>query len=123
MAFVQPTILALALAVVDAFATKSSKIRYSKDIIEYEKITALEARVRAIKGVDLYDPIQAVTICLVPNMVVLKKFLVSKFIKYTKMYCPSTHLKSYYNKMVAIIHDEKLLIHFFQDNLNSVVFS
>lgn len=57
MAFVQPTILALALAVVDAFATKSSKIRYSKDIIEYEKITALEARVRAIKGVDLYDPV------------------------------------------------------------------
>lgn len=122
MAFVQPTILALALAVVDAFATKSSKIRYSKDI-EYEKITALEARVRAIKGVDLYDPVQAVTICLVPNMVVLKKFRVPKFIKYTKMYCPSTHLKSYYNKMVAIIHDEKLLIHFFQDNLNRAAFS
>jgi len=77
MASVQPTILALALAVMDASVTKSFKIKYSKDI-EYERITTLEVRVRAIKGVDLYDLIQAVIIYLVPNMIVLKKFCVPK---------------------------------------------
>jgi hypothetical protein len=47
-------------------------------------MTALEAKIKAIKGVDLYDPIQAVEICLIPNVVIPKKFCVPKFIKYTE---------------------------------------
>jgi hypothetical protein len=31
--------------------------------------------------------------------------------------CPNTHLRSYCNKMVEVIHDDKLLIYFFQDSL------
>jgi hypothetical protein len=39
-------------------------------------MTTLEARIRAIEGVDLYDPVKAVEICLVPNMVVyIKKIM------------------------------------------------
>jgi hypothetical protein len=40
-------------------------------------------------------------------MVVPKMFYVPDFIKYTGTQCPVTHLKSYYNKMVEVVHDEK----------------
>ena len=45
-------------------------------------MTTLEAIIRAIEGLDLYDVVQAVKMCLVPNMVVPKKFRVPEFIKY-----------------------------------------
>ena len=41
----------------------------------------------------------------------------SQFFKYTGMECPNTHLRSYCNKMAEVIHDDKMLIYFFQDNL------
>jgi hypothetical protein len=73
---------------------------------------------RAIEGADLYNPIRVARMCLVPNMMVLKEFRVLKFIKYTDNQCPTTYLKVYYNKMVEVVSDEKLLIHFFQGNLS-----
>jgi len=76
-----------------------------------------------LKELDLYDLIQAAKMCLVPNVVVPKKFHVPKFIKYTGTQYPDTHLKSYYNKMAALVHDEKLLMHFFQDSLSGVALS
>jgi hypothetical protein len=76
-------------------------------------MASLEARIRVIEGVDLYDPVRAAKICLVPNMVVLKKFCVPEFIKYTRTQCLMTNLNSYYNKMTEIVHDEKPLMHFF----------
>jgi len=36
--------------------------------------------------------------------------------KFIGTQCPSTHLKSYYNKMEEVVHDEKLLIYFSQDS-------
>jgi len=60
----------------------------------------MEAKIKAIEGVDLYDPEQATKMCLILKVVVSKKFYVSKFIKYIETQCPITHLKSYYNKMV-----------------------
>jgi hypothetical protein len=86
-------------------------------------MAALEAQIRAIEGVDLYDPVRALEMCLVPNVVVLKKFRVPEFIKYTGTQCPITHLKSYCNKMAEAVHDEKLLMHFFQDSLNGAALS
>ena len=80
----------------------------------------LEARIRVIEGVNLYDPVQATEMCLVPNVVIPKKFRVPEFIKYTGTQCPFTHLKSYCNKMTEVVHDEKLLMHFFQDSLSGV---
>jgi hypothetical protein len=74
-------------------------------------MAALEARIRAIEGVDLYDPIRAAKMCLVPNVVIPKKFRVPEFIKYTGTQYPITHLKSYCNKMAEVVHDEKLLMH------------
>jgi hypothetical protein len=60
---------------------------------------------------------------LVPNIVVLKEFRVSDFVKYTGLECPYTHLWSYCNKMVEMIHNDKMLIYFFQDSLTGSALS
>ncbi|XP_034906448.2 uncharacterized protein [Populus alba] len=88
-----------------------------------DKWTALEERLRAIEGNDLFDPIRAAEVCLVPNIVIPKKFRVPEFVKYTGMECPKTHLRSYYNKMAEVIHDDKMLIYFFQDSLTGSALS
>jgi hypothetical protein len=72
------------------------------------------------EGTNLHDHIKAVEICLVPNVVIPKKFRVPEFVKYRGTQCPVTHLKAYCNKMAEVVYDEKLLIHFFQDNLSDV---
>ena len=79
----------------------------------YDKWIALEERLREVEGNDLFDPIRAAKVCSVPNIIIPKKFRVSEFVKYTGMECPKTHLRSYYNKMKEVIHDDKLLIYFF----------
>jgi hypothetical protein len=61
---------------------------------------------------DLYDFIKASKMCLVSDMVMPRKFKVSKFAKYNKVKCPKTHLKIYCSKMTEMINDDKLLIHF-----------
>jgi hypothetical protein len=116
-AFVQLATRAPAPAVMDAFANDSHKAK-STDNIDQDKIEALEAIIRVIEGAYLDDLVRAVEMCLVPNVVVLKKFRVPKFIKYSGTQCPMTHLKSYCNKMAEVMHDEKLLMHFFQDSLS-----
>jgi hypothetical protein len=68
---------------------------------------------RVIEGFDFYDPIIAVEICLMPYVVITKKFKVLEFVKYTGLECPNTHLRSNCNKMMEVIHDEKFFIHFF----------
>jgi hypothetical protein len=86
-----------------------------------EKWTALEDRVRVVEGNHLYDPMKATKMCLVPNVVIPKKFRVPEFVKYTGTQCPVTHLKAYCKKKkTEVVYDEKLLIHFFQDSLSDV---
>jgi hypothetical protein len=85
---------------------------------DLNKFFALEQRMRAFEGIRLYDPIKAVEMSLVPNVVIPKNFRVPEFVKYTGTQCPITHLKAYCNKMAKMVDDEKLLIHFFQDSLS-----
>jgi hypothetical protein len=106
----------------NAFANESHKVK-SSDSIDQNKMVALEARIRVIKGVDLYDLVRAIEMCLVPNMVISKKFRVLEFIKYSGTQCSMTHIKSYYNKMEKVVHNEKLLMHFFQDSLSGTTLS
>jgi hypothetical protein len=47
---------ALTSTIVDVFANESYKTKSSNDI-DQDKMTTLEARIRAIEGVDLYDPV------------------------------------------------------------------
>ncbi|XP_073262693.1 uncharacterized protein [Populus alba] len=116
-AFMHSMLSAPTPPVINPFANESHKTKSSNGIGQ-DKMVALEARIRAIEGVDLYDPVRASEMCLVPNVVVPKKFCVPEFIKYARTQCPMTHLKSYCNKMVEVVHDEKLLMHFFQDSLS-----
>ena len=73
-AFVQSATPAPAPTVMDAFVNESHQAK-SSDSLDQEKIAALEARIKVIEGVDLYDPVRAAKMCLVPNMVVPKKFV------------------------------------------------
>jgi hypothetical protein len=97
-------------------------VRFS-DRVGYDKWTTLEERLRVVEGNDLFDLVRVTEVCLVPNIVILKKFRVPEFVKYTRMECLKTHLCSYYNKMAEVIHDDKLLIYFFQDSLTSSTFN
>ena len=77
----------------------------------------------AIEGFDVYNPVRADEIFLVLDVVVPKKFRVPELVKYTRLECPQTHLRSYCNKMTEFIFDEKLLVHFFQDSLTDFTLS
>jgi hypothetical protein len=104
----------------DAFTNEFYKTKYFEGV-NYDKITMLNARLRVIKYVGLYDPVQVIEICLVLRVVAPKKFHLLEFIKYTGTQYPATNLKSYCNKMVEVVQDEKLLMHFFQDSLSEVI--
>jgi len=88
-----------------------------------DKWVVCEERLRVIKGFVVYDPDRVAEICLVPNVVVSKKFKVTEFFKYTVLECLKTHLRLYYNKMIEVIHNKKLPIHFFQNSLTGSVLS
>jgi hypothetical protein len=48
-----------------------------------DKWVALEQRLMTFKGSNLHDYIKVVEMCLVPNVVIPKKFRVPKFVKFT----------------------------------------
>ena len=89
----------------------------STSLMNHDKLSALEERLRAVEGNDWFDPMRATEVCLVPNIVVPKNFRIPNFIKHTGLECPNTHLRSCCNKMAEVIRDDKLLIYFFQDSL------
>jgi hypothetical protein len=50
-----------------------------------DKWLALEQRLMAFEGSTLLNYIKVVEMCLVPNIVIPKKFRVSKIVKYTRI--------------------------------------
>ena len=86
-----------------------------------DKLAALEQRMRAFEGTSLHNHIKAAEMCLVPNVIISKNFRMPEFVKFTGSQCPVTHLNAYCNKMVEVVYDEKLLIHFFQNSLSDAV--
>ena len=84
---------------------------------EREKFDLIEERLRAIEGIGDYPFADMAELCLVPNVVIPPKFKVPDFDKYNGTTCPKNHLKMYCWKMGAYAEDEKLLMHFFQENL------
>jgi len=81
------------------------------------KLEILEERFRMIEGASACEFGDAVGLCLVPDVVIPPKFKVPEFKKYRGATCPKSHLVIYCRKMVAHAHDEKLLMHFFQESL------
>jgi len=90
-------------------------------MVEREKFSHIEERLRAIEGGRDYAFTDMAKLCLVPDVVIPPKFKVSNFDKYKGTTCPKNHLKMYYRKMGACAKDEKLLMHFFQESLVGAV--
>ena len=70
-----------------------------------------------VEGSDVYSLVDASKMSLVPDLVLPPKFKVLTFDKYDGTKCPSTHLYMYCRKMTSHTNNDKLLIHYFQDNL------
>ena len=98
-------------------AKKKSISQSIEEVGAKQKLESLEERLRAIEGVDAYGAINTSDLCLVTDVVIPPKFKVPEFEKYDAKGCPATHLAMYIRKMAAYTHDDKLLIHFFQDSL------
>ncbi|GAU50056.1 hypothetical protein TSUD_186910 [Trifolium subterraneum] len=81
--------------------------------IKYDEI---QREMRALRGKELFGQ-DAHELCLVPDVVVPHKFKVPDFEKYKGSTCPKAHLIMYARKMSTQTSNDKLLIHYFQDNL------
>ena len=106
-------------SVIDLTVKESQKGKAVKEN-GLEKLATLEKRMKGIERIGRYDLVKAAEICLVPNVGIPKTFRVLKFVKYTKTQWPITLLITYNNKIVKVVHEEKLLIHLFQDNLSDI---
>jgi len=84
------------------------------------KLEILEERLRMIEGASSCEFRDVAGLCLVPDVVIPPKFKVPDFEKYKGVTCPKNHLTMYCREMVAHAHDEKLLMHFFQESLTGV---
>ena len=107
--FAQPTYPIRMSSTIDLTIKESQKNKMVKED-GLDKWVVLEQRLRAFEGTSLHDHIKAAEMCLVPHVVIPKKFRVPEFIKYTGTQWPVTHLKAYCNKMAEVVYDEKLLI-------------
>ena len=96
------------------FAPIKELIPISKD---KGKIDLLEERLRVVEGLGNYPFSDLADLCLVPDIIIPPKFKVPDFDKYKGTACPKSHLWMYCRRMRAYSMDEKLLMHFFQDNL------
>ncbi|RDX71675.1 hypothetical protein CR513_48949, partial [Mucuna pruriens] len=67
--------------------------------------------------------LEAIDLCLVPNVGLPADFKTPEFDKYKGSTCPRVHLAMYYRKMEAHIYDDKILIHYFQDSLTRAALS
>ncbi|XP_017441070.1 uncharacterized protein LOC108346506 [Vigna angularis] len=84
---------------------------------EKSKLEVLEYRLKAIEGSESYGFGDVARLSLAPGMIIPHKFKVPEFEKYKGSTCPKNQLTMYCRKMAAYAHDEKLLIHLFQDSL------
>ncbi|RDX92396.1 hypothetical protein CR513_25483, partial [Mucuna pruriens] len=82
----------------------------------------LEERLRIIEGFDSHE-LDVVDLCLVPDVVLPTDFKIPKFKKYRGSSCPHVHLAMYYRKMASYIHQDKMLVHCFQDSLTGAALS
>ncbi|XP_017973155.1 PREDICTED: uncharacterized protein LOC108661380 [Theobroma cacao] len=103
---------------------EQEKLKYgsveSKDNPDtHKKFNLFEERLRMIEGMGMYCSMDAIELYLVPDVVIPQKFKVLDFEKYDGTKCPVTHITMYCRRMAAYAHDDKLLIHCFQDSLTS----
>lgn len=82
----------------------------------HDQFHDLQKDLKAMKGKNLFGK-KAYDLCFVPNVTIPVKLKVLNFEKYKGNSCPQSHLTMYCRKMATHTDDDKLLIHYFQDNL------
>lgn len=82
-----------------------------------DKYKVLEERLKHVEGFNVLG-VDAIDMCLVPDMVIPKKIKVIDSEKYKGLNCLRNHLMMFCRKMVAYAYDEKLMIHYLQDILS-----
>src|SRR4051812_37560486 len=97
--------------------TQQSSPDSREDSKDSEKIKALEERLKVVEGYDAFE-VDAFEMSLVSNLTIPRKFKIPDFEKYKGLTCPRNHLRMYVRKMAAYAHDQKLMIHFFQESLS-----
>ncbi|XP_050889355.1 uncharacterized protein LOC127094578 [Lathyrus oleraceus] len=80
---------------------------------DVERLHALEERVQEM---DVNDNFR-LDMCLVPGLIIPSKFKLPNFEKYKGDSCPRHHLVIFFRKMASYTHNDKLMIHCFQDSL------
>ena len=85
-----------------------------------EQFDKMQREMKALMGKELFKK-NVNELCLVPNVKIPAKFKVPEFEKYKSNTFPRAHLVIYVRRMSTHIDDQRLLIHFFQDNLTGAV--
>ncbi|XP_021299543.1 uncharacterized protein LOC110428148 [Herrania umbratica] len=92
-----------------------------KELRMQQKHDFLDECLKAIKGMDIYGSIDAIDLCLVPDVIIPPMFRVPDFEKYDRTKCLKAYIAMYCQNMVAHAHDKKLLIYYFQNTLTKSV--
>ncbi|RDY03819.1 hypothetical protein CR513_12548, partial [Mucuna pruriens] len=79
-------------------------------LVRDKKINSLEQRLRVIEGTGGHG-LDAVDLCLMPDVALPADFKTPKFEKYKGSSCPRVHLAMYCRKMAAYVHHDKILPH------------
>ena len=77
----------------------------------------LEQRLKAVENKNTFKGLNPNDLNLVFDLVIPPHFKMPRFEKYDGISCPEMHLIMYCNKMKVYAHNEKLLIHIFQESL------
>ncbi|CAJ2657947.1 unnamed protein product [Trifolium pratense] len=96
---------------------QSTTVKAHPDIEPAQMYQAFEERLKAVEGFSVYG-VDAMDMCLVPDVVIPPKFKVPDFEKYKGIHCPRNHLRMFCRKMAGYAANEKLMIHAFQDSLS-----
>ncbi|XP_050900733.1 uncharacterized protein LOC127107491 [Lathyrus oleraceus] len=102
------------------FTTKADSVYevFGPSLADIERrFQMMEERFKAMQGPDTFG-LDAADMCLVPDVKIPPRLKVPSFEKYQGVTCPKTHIRAFCRKMAAHSNDEKLLMHFFQDNLS-----
>ncbi|KAF1864860.1 hypothetical protein Lal_00031823, partial [Lupinus albus] len=116
----QQSFLYMETPVVNGNPNHSSALNNVSNPHDWEKIKAIEERIKVIEEASSYGLKDVTSLCLVPSVVLPPKFKMSEFEKYQGTYCPKDHLSMYARKMTPYIGDDNLLIHVFQESLTGV---
>ena len=92
------------------------------DIKLQQRHDSLEQRLKAVENQNTLKGLNPNDLNLVSNLVIPSHFKMPRFEKYDGTSCPKMHLIMYCNKMTVHAHNEKLLIHIFQESLTGATF-